>query len=750
MYLQHALTTYRILPQSVTLLASDYWEQLGPAPLIGDGHPQTGRIDTIAVHPTNPNIIYIGAAEGGVWRTTNGGASWTPLTDDQPSLAMGSIAIAPSNPNIVYAGTGDMVGFYGAGLLRSANGGDSWTHIPGPFDTATEGAIINKVVVASNNPNHIVIASSIGVFRSTSGGLDLTATSTPALAGNATDLVIHPTNPNIVYAALFNEGTQCGGQACGGGLFRSANGGQTWPTRIGAGTVSCALPLTTACQTRRTHLAIALTNPNIVYALVYTPPDGGGMAVFRYNDQTQTSTKMADSPANYSGFCRGQCWYNLTFAVQPVDPDGAGPLVAENILYAGGTWDLRRSTDGGNSWPVSIRDGTSGRFHVDIHAFAFDSNGALYVGSDGGIVRHANPATAVSNDQNWTNINGNLAITQFYPGISVHPTDPYFAIGGTQDNGVLKYTGILTWDQLTSGSGGDGGMTGIAESDPKVMWYAVGLPSELMMTSNEGSNWTDVKGDLDDDGDGKSEFGVFGGFKVTPYVIHPGNPKLVILGLNSRVWRTTTGAQSNDPSCGKRWCKNSLLLTGGVTALAFAPSNSQVYYAGGGGAVHRTIGGGGTCATCWQDLSAGFPNRFVTDLAVHPTQPTIVYATASGFCGTNPCPAGQGHVFVNINAAAWADISNNLPDVPVNAIALDPANPNTIYVGTDLGIFRSVVAFPGQMPTWEAINDGLPNSAVFDLAFNDRYRTLTAATFGRGMFRLQLCPQRRLTGQGGC
>jgi hypothetical protein len=425
-------------------------------------------------------------------------------------------------------------------------------------------------------------------------------------------------------------------------------------------------------------------------------------------------------------------------------------LVAENIVYAGGTWNLLRSNDGGDSWPANIRD-SSGNFHVDLHTLSFDSNGALYVGTDGGIVMHSNPATAVDDDNNWNNLNGNLSITQFYSGISVHPTNPLFVLGGTQDNGVLRYTGSMQWNEL---HGGDGGQTAMASyGQDTIMWYEVGTgPSDLMTSTNGGGNWVSVKEDLDEDGDGTADFGLFGGggggqtpTSIVPFVLDPNDPQTVHLSIsygtetlprNSRIWRTTTGALSNDPTCGKRWCKNSPLLPPGIGSLAVAPSNSNIIYAGGMGSVNYTNSGGGTCTSCWTDISEGLPNRYVTDIAVHPTRPTVAYATLSGFCNTNPCPAGQGHVFINVNLTSWSDISNNLPDVPVNTIVLDAVDPEIIYIGTDLGVFRAVVDFAGQMPTWEYFSNGLPNSPVFDMVMNLNTRTLLASTFGRGVFRL--------------
>ena len=728
------------------------WQQIGPAPLLErNGYPQTGRINTIAVDPRGASTVLIGAAEGGVWRTRSGGATWTALTDDQPSLAMGSIAIAPSDPDIIYAGTGDLVGYYGAGLLRSTDGGDRWEHIPGPFDTAVGGGKINKIVISTIDPGHIVIASDMGVFFSTDGGADITDNSQPTLAGAATDLAIHPDDPNIVYAALSQSVVCAGSQPCGGGIFRSPDGGQTW-SKTGVGVVSCPDPAAANCRPNRTHLAIAPTNPDILYAIMKNPPDGQDLGVFRYDDSTRGEDGMgvwrrtAASPKTQAGFCLRQCWYNLAIAVQPNDPDGPGPLVAEDIVYAAGAWLLLRSTDGGQSWPVNIRDGSSGNFHVDMHALTFDASGALYVGSDGGIVMHRNPATAVADDQEWNNLNGNLAITQFYPGISVSESGPLLVLGGTQDNGVLEFTGSSTWTEV---AGGDGGYTAIGAIDSDIRWISSGLPSELKVTTNGGVTWPTVSQDLDENSDGQSDFSVFGAGSVTPFLLDPQDPKTAILGLRGRVWRTTTAGLSNDPNCGAGWCRIGPVLPGGTSALAIAPSDTQTYYAGGLGRVHYTQSSGGptnctlgTAQGCWQEIGSaqGFPNRFTTDLAVHPTRPTVVYATVSGFCGANPCPLGRGHVFVNVALSGWIDISGNLPDIPTNAIQLDSSDPNVIYVGTDLGVFRGTVDSPGQSPAWQLFSSGLPNSVVFDLVTRKRSNTLFAATFGRSMFRLSKCP----------
>jgi len=658
------------------------WTPLGPDHLVLGGASFSGRVTAIVVDPTDSNTIYVGAAQGGVWKTNDGGATWVPLTDTHCSLAMGSIAIDPVDPNIIYAGTGEqnfsIDSYYGCGVLRSTDRGTTWTQLGASvFDintTSTGGAKISKVVVdpltaGSTTSTTVHVASSLGVYRS----LDSGTTWTQVLAGVATDLVLDPSNPAVLYAAIGSTG---GGTA--NGIYKSTNGGASYSKLAGGFPTS---------GVGRISLAIAPSAPATLYASVHNPSTNGLLGVFKtINGGTSWVQVTAGA------FCSTQCWYDMIVAVHPADP---------NTVYFGGVL-LFKSTDGGNSL-----QNITGGIHVDQHALAFDHQNAsvVYVGNDGGVFKSTNGGT------NWSSLNTNLAITQFYPGVSLHPTDANYILGGTQDNGTLRFTGSSVWQEISLG--GDGGYTAIDFVSPSTIYHEF----QWDKTSFSGPRRSDDGGasfaqknsgiDISDD----AAF-------VPPYVMDPSNSQTLYFGT-FKLYKTTNRGDSWTVLAGGADLTKG---TGVISTIAVAPSNPQVIYVGASdGNVVVTTNGGSTFTT----VISGLPNRFVKAIAVDPTSASTAYVAFSGF--------GSGHIFTTTNTeASWTNISANLPDVPVNAILLDPGAPSNIYIGTDLGVFRST----DGGGSWLALNTGLPNVAVFDLAFRSGTNVLVAATHGRGVFKI--------------
>ncbi len=663
--LSTVLPGFRALGPSITTTP---WQQIGPE-RIPLSIQSAGRLSAIAVHPANPSIIYIGAAQGGVWKTVDGGSSWTPLTDQQCSLAMGSIALDPVNPDIVYAGTGEQHfsgdSYYGCGVLRSADGGATWTRLEASVFTTSApgpGARVSRVVIdpataGTTTNTTVLVASDFGLYRSTNSG----ASWTSVLTGTATDLVMDPTNSAVLYAGIFADG-----------VSKSIDGGVTWSA------------LTTGLPTAgvgRVNLAIAPSAPQTLYAAVHNTSGNGLSGIFKTTDGGNAWTQLSATNAG----CGAQCWYDMIIAVHPTNPD---------TVYFGGI-SLFRSTDGGTNF-ISI----GGNIHVDQHFLTFDTQNPdiVYVGNDGGIYKSSDAGST------WSTLNTNLVITQFYPGVSLHPTDPNVAMGGTQDNGTVGFTGTADWDLLF---GGDGGFTAIDLRDRTVRY------TETQWTASAGFS-----------GPRRSDGGSFGlktaGIDVSdralfipPLVMDRVDPQVLYFGT-FRLYRTTDRAESWVPI-------SSDLTTGGsISAIAVSLSDPAVIYAGSStGDLHVTMDGGGA----WTAINASLPNRFITDIALHEVDPRIALVTLSGF--------GSGHVFKTTDAgASWLDVSANLPDVPVNAILIEPGTPSIVYIGTDLGTFVST----DGGSSWSPFNDGLPQVAVFDLAIMPNTGILLAATHGRGMF----------------
>lgn len=682
-----AILLPRVAP-GATSAANLTWNPLGPSPISTQA---AGRISSIAIHPTNRDVLYIGAAQGGVWKSTDGGTSWVPLTDGECSLAMGSIAIDPVNPDILYAGTGELHfsgdSYYGCGILRSTDGGTSWTQLGADvFDTNTVLARISKVIVdpptaGSATTTTVYAASSLGVHRSADSGL----TWTRLLDGIATDLVQHPSQPAVLWAAI---GSPAGGAS--NGVYRSTDAGLTW-VRVSAGFANS--------NAGRIALGFAPSSTATIYAAVQDAFGSGGadgtlLGIWRTIDGVNW-TRMAATSAE----CGGQCWYDLVIATDPLDTE---------TVYFGGI-GLYRSTDGATSFQSILAD-----IHVDQHAIAFDplDPATVFVANDGGIYRSTNRGNT------WVPLNGNLTITQFYSGIALHPTDTTVVLGGTQDNGTLEFAGTPVWNFVLNG---DGGYTAIDPVNPGIAY------AETQWQQNAG-----FSGPRRRDGPGFFAIRKVAGIDfsdralfIPPLVMDPVDPRTLYFGT-FRIYRTTNSAEL--------WTVISPDLTrtstGRISAIAASTASSGTLYVGtSDGHVQVTRDGGGQ----WDLRTNGFPNRPVMDIAIDAADPAIATAVVSGF--------GTGHVLRTTDfGVTWQDISGNLPDVPVNAVLTDPALGSEIYIGTDLGTFRT-----GTLGTaWEPFQDGLPNVAVFDLAYNAETGIGIAATHGRGMFSFRASLVRRV------
>ena len=421
----------------------------------------SGRVAAIAVDPTNSSIVYVGGANGGIWKSTDAGAHFTPLTDTQNSLAIGSIAIAPSNASVIYVGTGEQdfvcvtptTGcevYYGAGVLKSTDGGASWTQLAGPFSgplsNLVGGARIPAIAVHPTNPNIVVAGvvftssngASAGIYRSTDGGANWTQILT-ASGAIGTGVVFDPSNGNNVYAAL----GAIGGNA-NNGVYKSTDAGATF-TKLAGGLPTSGIG--------RIELAIAPSSPATVYASIADGTNGSStlLGLFKTMDGGTSWTQVTNG-ATFD-YCGTQCFYSHTIAVSPVNP---------NLVFAGGsggtgagvsiTQTVFRSNDGGMNW-TDVHAGATTRVHADQHALRFSADGTrLYDGNDGGAWRTDNPTAAVGTFD-WVNLNGTLTLAEFYPGFAVDENNANRAFGGTQDNGTIAFSGNALWDQVACGDG---------------------------------------------------------------------------------------------------------------------------------------------------------------------------------------------------------------------------------------------------------------------------------------------------------
>lgn len=665
-------------------LIANGWTSIGPQPTDpGTVFVTAGRVNTIAIDPTDSNTLYIGAAEGGVWKSTNGGASWNPLTDGQPSLANGAIALDPSNPQTVYVGTGEenfaIDSYYGAGILKSTNGGASWKNIVGPFLHA----YIGGIAVSPTNTQVLLVSSDMGIWRSSDGA----ATWSQVLNGTGTAVLFDPTNGDIAYAAL---GAPFGG--FNNGVYKSTDGGKTWQG------IRSGLPST---RVGRISLAIAPTTPATLYGALHDYATGSLIDIFKTNNGGNNW-----SPTHAPDICAatGQCWYDMTLRVSPTD---------SNIVFAGGQTSIIRTRDGGGTWEQLYFVGPNQQqfIHPDYHDLQFTADGgALFIANDGGMYT----TTDIANEGvNWTELNDTLSITQFYPGVAIHPTDISTALAGTQDNSLQLYQGGQGWAAVNCG---DGGYSAISAIVPLTVYTAC-VSGDTVDRSNDGANsW--IRSQYGINPKDRAQF-------VPPMVIDPSNSQTLYFGTY-RVWQTRDAAG--------QWLAISPDLTGGrgatIQAIGVAASDPNAVYAGtSDGKVQVTLNALAGPNATWIDRSGGLPQRAVTSMAVDPVDAGTAYVTYSGFIDSTRKPSA--HVFRTTNSGAtWSDISGNLPDVPVNSLAVDPDLPETLYIGTDAGV---MVTTNGGA-TWSSLGKGLPKVVVMQVVLHRPSRTLRAATHGRGVW----------------
>jgi len=650
---------------------------------------------------------------GGLWKSTDSGNSWVSLTDFAPNLVIGCIAIDPVNTQIVYVGTGE--GFFnidalrGVGVLKSTNGGSSWT-VLNSFSGSTSSYayyFINKILIRPDNPNTIFVATSStteGIWKSTNAGASWSRITAPGnLSKFCVDLEMDPNSSDIMYGAF--------GLFAPDGIYKTTNGGTNW-SKLTNGFPS------TSTKYGRISLAIAPSNTAILYA-VLADSNYYTHSVMKSTDAGTSwfsvTTPYDNSSAVSGTHLGGQGWYNNEVVVHPTNSD---------IVYVGGI-NLLKTTNGGSTWS-RISDGYGSPYvHVDQHAIEFHPTNPsmMYFGNDGGIFKSTDGGSS------FVSLNSGFTTVQFYSG-AVHPTsNSYF--GGTQDNGTLKSGTIPQWSQTF---GGDGGATWVDYNTPTTVFTEyVNLCIQKSTNSGAVGTWVKTMNGIpttSGQGSGTTDRCSF----IAPFVMDPTNPLILVAGTY-KVYRTTNS--------GGLWTAISSDLTGSgtgadgatITALAIAKSSSSAIYVGTSGSAtdsSRVVVSQNSFST-WVNLTKSpLPNRYVTSIAINPASADSVYVGYSGYNAATPTT--PGHLFFTKNGGStWANISGDLPDIPVNTILLDSADPRHLLVGTDLGIYETV----NGGGNWIQRNVGMANVAIADLDLNNS-KYVFAATHGRGMFKSNL------------
>jgi len=710
------------------------WTELGPGNI-------GGRVSSLLIRPDDPKIMYAGAVAGGVFKTTDGGASWTPTADQLPNIAVSAMAMDPKDPNVIYAGTGQCCagsGVRGAGILKTTDGGDTWTRLRAT--TSQLFYYVNKITISPNDSRRVYAATWAGVMVSVDAGESWALAlnrSSPKLG--CQDLVIRTDQPtDYLFAA-------CGLDTDQAIIFRNANaaGSGKWTE------------VYTEQNMARTTLALAPSNQSVIYALASSSETGayhnGLLAVFRSTsngdpdtwearvrntDSIRLNGALLSNPFSFfADECRGgtsnpnnQGFHAIAIAVDPLD--------AERV-WAGGI-DLFRSDDGGVNWGLASQwwnETVSQYAHADHKALVFHpgfdgvSNQILFDANDGGVFRTENARDATGSGAKaactpstskvtWTSLNHNFGATQFYHG-QVYPGGHLY-MAGAQDNGTSRgsdATGNDGWQRL---NGGDGGYVAIDPNDVNRIYFET-TELSLRRSLNGGATSTSAVSGITEPA-GNFLF-------ITPFLIDPNDSSRLWVG-GKTIWRSGDSAQ--------KWSPASARIAGGsVSALAIAPGKPERALVGSStGYIHRTDNAGAADEnTDWPFV---LPRKgYVSSLAFDPSNPDIAYATYSTF----DSGSDAGHVFKSVDGGAtWTLIDGqrgaSIPDVPVECILIDPANPSVLYLGTDLGVFVSV----DGGASWAKEDTRFPNTMVESLAIdrNGGASTLFAFTRGRGVWRVRL------------
>jgi hypothetical protein len=694
------------------------WYPIGPNAvpqnLLGYAPNGIGRINCFAFHPTDTNTYYVGVAQGGVWKTTNHGVSYTPLTDNVPITRISDICIDPNNANTIYisvcdfeyVGTGLYIDgrkrntHYGLGVYKSTDGGNTWNATGLTFQlTNGDASLIRNVLVNPANSSQLLACGVSGMYRSTNGG----STWTKQLDSLFWDMVQDPVNPSVIYAATGWVQTSNIGSAA---IYKSTDFGSTWVL------LNTGIPPTGTVQ--RIKLAVAPTNTNYIYALCCDDVDG----YYGVYQSTNAGITWTFNPGSANilewgagSSSGGQGTYDLALCVSHTN---------ENVLFAGGI-NIWGSYDGGASfYPATHWTFNNGQntIHADVHMIKQQPvSNHFFVATDGGLYKTSKIDTGNWNSPwttNWTDLSNGMQITSFYRISSSRNTAERLA-AGAQDNSTFYRSGNA-WSTIFGGDGMDNHLSPYASSEilaasqyGNFFFSSTGGTSGMVVGSNpnfESSEW------------------------VTPVVADHTNMDVLYIG-NENLVRSTDGGQSWT-ALGTIFTNTTLQTNTEISALAVSPANNQVIYAARRvrhefnlpGMVFRTVNGGSNFVR----ITSNLPDTlYFTSLDASPTASNEAVISMAGF-------AAAHKVYKTVNGGtSWTNLTYNLPNVPVNCVKYLQST-GKLMVATDLGIY----VLDNGATTWTNVSNGLPNVIVSDIEINPAADKLYIATFGRGIWESAL------------
>ncbi len=694
----------------------------------------SGRVADFAVNPQNPHEYYVAAASGGVWKTTNAGVTYEPVFDGEGSYSIGVVTLEPGNSNVVWVGTGENNGQrsvgYGDGVYLSRDGGKSWKKMG-----LENSEHIGRIIVHPTNPAIVYVAAQgplwsaggdRGLYKTTNGGESWEKVLAISEHTGVSDLVMDPNNPEVLYASAWQRRRHVHSFISGGpesAIYKTTDGGKNWRK------LTSGLP---AVDLGRIGLAMAANSSDIVYAIVEAADDKGGF--FRSTNRGETWEKQ-------SSFSTSGNYYQEIIA-DPVNPDR---------VYAMDTWG-QVTNDGGKTWS---RIGNKAR-HVDDHAIWINpaNTNHFLIGCDGGIYESFDLGSTF-------HFKPNLPITQFYK-VALDQASPFYNVyGGTQDNfslgGPARTTntaGIVNDDWFIT-NGGDGFESQVDPENPNIV-YAQSQYGGLVRFDKQSGESVFIQ-PQEKEGEEALRWNWDAPLLVSPHqnsrlyfaanklfrsddrgstwkVISPDLSR----GLDRQQFEVMGQVQSVDAVARN----GSTTIYGNIVALDESAKQENLLYVGtDDGLIHITEDAGGS----WRKVESvpGVPARtYVNMLLASRHDANVVYAAFNNHKNGDFKP----YLYKSTDkGASWASISGNLPARgSVYAIAEDHLNPALLFAGTEFGLFTSV----DGGASWSQLKSGLPTVAIRDIAIQTRENDLVVATFGRGFYVLDdYSPLREMTKQ---